>query len=455
MGDAFSRRDFLRLTAGAAAAAAMGAGCGSGSDKPKRSAAAKSGATKGGQTLRIAQWSHFVPAYDQWFDDEFTKRWGDEHDVEVLVDHIPFAQLRDRAHAEVAAQRGHDVIAFVSPPPVFEDQVIDHRTLVEEVEARTGKMTPLVERSVFNPKTNKYFGFPDYWVANPVHYRTDLWSRVDTGRPDTWDDILRAGPKLKAMGHPLGIGISPDIDPAQSLPALMLSYGSSIQDEEGNVTINSPATVEAVKVGAAIFQGAMTEEVLDWDGAADNRFLASGKGSLILDALSAMRAVEKQDPDLARQIALAPAPAGPAGQLSPPSLHSVFVIWKFSSNQELAGQFLVDLALDGRESFLRSEFYNLPSFPGAVPDLGDLAANDPQAQPPGKYALLADAARWSTNLGHPGHTNAAVDEVVNEYLIPKMFAAAARGEMTAEESVRTAEAEIKPIFEKWKERGKI
>ena len=134
---------------------------------------------------------------------------------------------------------------------------------------------------------------------------------------------------------------------------------------------------------------------------------------------------------------------------------SVYVIWKFSRNQEMAKQFLVDLALNYREAFLRSEFYNLPAFPGAVPDLGELVANDARAQPPDKYALLADATRWSTNLGHPGHTNAAVDEVVNQYLIPQMFAAAARGEMTPEEAVRAAEAQIKPIFEKWRERGKI
>jgi multiple sugar transport system substrate-binding protein len=36
-----------------------------------------------------------------------------------------------------------------------------------------------------------------------------------------------------------------------------------------------------------------------------------------------------------------------------------------------------------------------------------------------------------------------------------MFAAAARRELSAEEAVSAAEAQIKPIFEKWRERGKI
>jgi multiple sugar transport system substrate-binding protein len=453
-----SRREFLRLTAAAATAGALGVACGSGSDKPRTAGTAgtKGVAADGQRTLRIAQWSHFIPAYDAWFDQEYTRRWGEEHGVEVVVDHLPFAQLRNRADAEVAAQRGHDIFSFITPPPVFEDDVIDHRDLVTEVEARVGKMSALVERSVLNPRTGRYFGFPGYWVANPVHYRADLWSRVAPAlRPDTWDDVRRAAPKLKALGHPLGIGVSSDLDSAMSLPALMLSYGSSIQDETGNLVINTRATVQAVEAGAAIFRSGMTDEVFSWDAASDNRFLAAGKGSLILDALSAMRAVEKEKPELAGQIALAPVPAGPGGRLSPHANIGVFVIWKFSANQELAKQFLVDLALNGREAFLRSEFYNLPAFPGTVPDLAELLASDPQAQPPAKYGVLAAAAEWSTNLGHPGHSNAAVDEVINEFLIPKMFANAARGDMSAEEAVRAAEAQIRPIFEKWRERGKV
>jgi hypothetical protein len=36
-----------------------------------------------------------------------------------------------------------------------------------------------------------------------------------------------------------------------------------------------------------------------------------------------------------------------------------------------------------------------------------------------------------------------------------MFTAAARGEMSPEEAVKTAEAKIKPIYDRWREQGKI
>jgi multiple sugar transport system substrate-binding protein len=48
-----------------------------------------------------------------------------------------------------------------------------------------------------------------------------------------------------------------------------------------------------------------------------------------------------------------------------------------------------------------------------------------------------------------------MDEVFNQFLVPRMFAAAARGEMTPEEAVKAGEAQMKPIFDKWRERGKI
>ncbi len=59
------------------------------------------------------------------------------------------------------------------------------------------------------------------------------------------------------------------------------------------------------------------------------------------------------------------------------------------------------------------------------------------------------------NIGHPGHDNAATSEVFFAFLIPQMFAAAARGELTAEEAVKRAHAQAVPIFDKWRERGKI
>ena len=43
---------------------------------------------------------------------------------------------------------------------------------------------------------------------------------------------------------------------------------------------------------------------------------------------------------------------------------------------------------------------------------------------------------------------------ISRFILLRMFAVAAPGEKTAEQGVADAEAEIKAIFEKWRERGK-
>lgn len=408
------------------------------------------------KTVKILQWSHFVPAYDEWFDNEYTKAWGQENGMEVIVDHISFAELQARAAAEVAAQSGHDLFGFLSPPAAFEPEVIDHGDVVERAEQAAGPMTDLARRSTFNPKTGKYYGLSDNWVPDPIHWRKDLFEQVEPGStPDTWEDILRVGRKLKEIGHPVGIGISQDIDANMALRAIMYSYGASVQDEDANVVINTPETVEAVKYGAALFKEAMTPEVLAWDAASNNRFILSGKGSVILNAISAIRTAEKQNPDLAKNIWLWKTPAGPVRRMGLEHVMGVYVIWKFAENIEGASKFLVDLVANYGQAFLKSEFYNFPSFPDVVPNLEELIAHDPKADPPDKYAILATAKDWATNVGFPGTANAAIDEVFNSFIVPNMFALAARDEMTAEEAVKWAEGEIIPIFEKWRERGFI
>jgi len=65
-----------------------------------------------GTNLRMLLWSHYVPAYDVWFD-KFTKEWGDKTGVKVRVDHMPHLELPARYAAEFAAGSGHDLIYFV------------------------------------------------------------------------------------------------------------------------------------------------------------------------------------------------------------------------------------------------------------------------------------------------------------------------------------------------------
>ena len=64
----------------------------------------------------------------------------------------------------------------------------------------------------------------------------------------------KAAPKLKAMGHPIGIGQSQEIDSNMALIAFMMCFGSFIQNEDNQPTLHSKNTVDAVKFMAEIYQ---------------------------------------------------------------------------------------------------------------------------------------------------------------------------------------------------------
>lgn len=438
-----SRRDFMKV----AGAGALATGLGANIIIPGRAHAAK--------TLRILQWNHFVPGYDKWFNNTYVKEWGAKNDTEVTVDNIGLAGLSARAAAEVSAQKGHDLFMFLSPPPVFEDQVIDHREIYEECERKYGKAIPLAVKSTYNPKTKKYYGFSDSYVPDPVNYRKDLWD--DAGMyPDTWDDIRVGGAKIKQKhGNPVGIGLASEIDTNMAMRAIMYSFGSSEQDEAANVVINSKQTLEAVKFVKALYKETMTDEVFTWDASSNNRFMIAGKGSLALNAISITRTAEKMNPDISKKIWLAKSPKGPVRRMGLEHVMDVYVIWKFAQNIDGAKKFLIDYIGNFKQAFMASEFYNFPCFPQTVPDLNKLISNDPNAHPPEKYKVLEDVLEWATNVGFPGYANAAIDEVYNTWIISTMFARAATGAETPEDAIKQAHDAIKRIFEKWREKGLI
>jgi multiple sugar transport system substrate-binding protein len=405
-----------------------------------------------GKTLKIIQWSHFVPGYDKWFDGVYTKEWGAKNDTEVIVDHVAIGEINARAAAEAAAKKGHDLFMFLSPPAAYEKQVIDHREIYEEVQKKHGKMIPLAERSTYNPKTKKFFAFSDSYVPDPGNYRKDLWQQVGFANgPDTWEDLRIGGKKIKdQFGNPVGVGLSQELDTNMAMRAVLWSFGGAEQDEKGNVTLNSKRTIDAVKYVRALYKEAMTPEVFTWDPSANNRGILAGKLSFVCNAISVTRTAEKDNPDMSSKIWVSPALKGPVRRIAAEHVMDCYVVWDFAENKEGAKKFLADYIDNFGAGFKASEFYNFPCFPQTVPDLKQQIATDAKATPPDKYKVLGDVLDWATNVGYPGYASAAIDEVFNTFELPTMFAKAARDEMSPEDAVTAADKEVRRIFDKWK-----
>ncbi len=441
-----SRRDFVRDAGRALALTTLpAAACARRGKQPAPSR----------KTLKILQWSHFIPAYDRWFDGVYTKQWGEKNATVVTVDHMASTEVPARGAAEASARKGHDLFLFLSPPAAYEAQVIDHRPVIDAVQKRHGKMIPLAERSTLNPSTGKYFAFSDSYVPDPGNYRVDLWEKVGFPKgPDTWDDLRVGGRKIKEQfGNPVGVGLSQEIDSNMALRAVLWSFGGAEQDEKGRVAINSKGTIEALKYVRALYREAMTPEVFTWDPSSNNRMILAGRASFVCNAISVTRTAERENPEMSRKIGLTSALRGPVRRIAAEHLMNCYVVWKFAENPDAAQQFLVDLVDHFAGVFHEGESYNFPCFPASLPDLQERIANDPKAQPPDKYRVLGSVLDWATNVGFPGYATAAIDEVFNTFVIPTMFARVAKDEATPQEAARAAEEQIGRIFDRWNRSG--
>lgn len=464
-----TRRTFLKWSGVAAATAASG---------PLFFSRAQTGSS-----LRILQWSHFVPTYDTWFD-LYAKAWGEANGVEVIVDHINLADLTTAVAAEISAGSGHDLIELVGAETgQFEPSLIDLTDINQEAESRFGQQFPVSRRYSYNPATDKYYAFNHGWTIDPGDYRKSLWDIAGKPNgPESWQDLLTYGSTIRdEQGVPLGIGMSQEIDSNMAHRALLYSYDTSLQDENAMVVLDQgehfERALEATNFMVELFKAAMTPEVFAWSAASNNQTLIAGRSSFILNSISAYRSAQNDRPDIAQDIFFTPALQGPRGT-NWSNAHVVYnyMVPQFSSNVDGAKTFILDLMSNYDQAMYGSQLYNSPAFFGAPVPAGERGypavagattlqdlhnawfENDPFKLPneaDGKLLPLRGGTEWTTNVGHPGYTNPAVAEVYNTFIIPNMMARAVRGEETPEVSIKRAAGEAREIFKAWRERGLI
>ena len=461
LGRKVTRRDFVKkgslLALSASSFPAIITACSTGGTTTK----------SGPKTLKILQWSHFVPAYDKWFD-PWVKAWGDKNGYKVTVDHITYSDIPTRTAAEMNAKSGHDLILWIVPPSQYEQSTADMSDVVKQVEQKYGKQYDFARLTNFNPHTNRYFGFTYSFAPDPGDYLKSKFTQVGMPNgPTTWEEMLTATSQIKAKTKGAirgGIGFSPEPDSNMAARALIWSFGGAEQDADSNVTINSDQVVAAVDYMARLFKQAETAEVFGWTAASNNQGLVAGSLSFILNSISAYRTAQGTKPDVANDIFFTKPLAGPTAGVKPLASEHViqtYIIPSFSKSQDIAKEFLLYLADHSTDYTYQSKLYELPVNPSTqvqnqLYGPGGWLDSDPyKSEPADKLAILKDATTWSVNVGYPGPASPAIGEVFDKNILPSMMAAAARGQKTPKQAVADAEAQIKAIYQNWRSKGLV
>jgi hypothetical protein len=87
------------------------------------------------KTLKILKWVYPIVTYDEWFIDAYVKEWGEQNNMQVLVDRVGLGEVNSGAMAEADKRQGHDLVMLLIPEATYEDEVIDHREIYEGMRA--------------------------------------------------------------------------------------------------------------------------------------------------------------------------------------------------------------------------------------------------------------------------------------------------------------------------------
>lgn len=439
-----SRRNFLKLVAGAAAFGPFFL-------FPERAAASQ-------QTLKIAKWTHLLPEFDQWFVNVMAAEWGKKNDMKVTVDLIPIEEIRGQAFAEIKAGKGHDLSIFPWPPAEFHQHVIDHSEIYQTVASRVGAIQQLAHRSTFNFQTKKYFGFADFWIPSPVHFFEDYWGQIGMPLgPRHYGSLLGGGKEIREkFGVPCGLAFSPTLEGNVTLHTIMYAFRAWIMDGNGNIAFNKNVFAKvALMYLRDLYQQTGTPEQLTWGSAGNVRAMVAHKTSCSINGISLLRTAEKESPKTAKQMRLQPPLIGRNGMgiTALPHVTNCSAVWNFAQNKEGAKKFVSDLVDGSRVGYEQSKGCNLPIYPKTLPDFVLRIEKDPTADPPYKYAELMDSLHWTPNLGVPTMASPAFMEIFNSSVVPRMVAKVLKGEQSAEDAAAAGAAEMQRIVDKWKQAG--
>lgn len=244
----------------------------------------------------------------------------------------------------------------------------------------------------------------------------------------------------------VGLGFAAEPGSERVAAMLLAAYGGALADGDGQVVLDSPETVEAVRFTVDLFHGAMSPESLDWNTDRPARLLGEGIASIINDDISALRLAQSRDGEIANDLFLAPPLAGPAGTtpIALPTSFRAFQIPQYASNPDAAEALLLMLVASSETLAGSGQLTDRPAYGSLVPGLiqagGWLDADPYGAEPPEKLAMLKGSAAWTVAPSGALETRAHAS-----FLLARMMARAVRGEISPGDAVTEAATELREM----------
>lgn len=275
--------------------AALGAGMLAGATLPRRAGAAipiadvpqPRFAPEPGARLRVLRPAKYIDP-DELIFNANTRRFTEQTGIEVRVDYVNWPDMPVQIAVAANTGQGADVIiGFGADAHIYADKLIELTDLAEYLGARYGGWYDLALTYGRKWKSSAWLGVPMGGTTSPAVYRISWVKEAGfDGIPRDLDGFLRLCQGLKRIGHPCGFALShaPGDAPAYA-NWLLWSHGVALVDEQGKVSLDTPATIRALEYSRAL-QETMIAGTMGWSGVSNNRAFISGEIGLTQNGVS-------------------------------------------------------------------------------------------------------------------------------------------------------------------------
>ncbi len=388
--------------------------------------------------LTMLSWNHFVPASDEKLREQ-AAAFGKQRGVKVQVDTIAHLQLPSKLASEVQTQSGHDIVYLQrSQTYLFKKYLVSVDELAESLGNQHGGWYDFARD--YGVVDGRWVALYWFFGTFPGLYNKRYFDEAGLPTPDTWDDLLKAGRELKKQGHPVGIAISHCNDANTTFWSILWCHGGKVVEADGKtVVMRTPEMRATLEYYKDLYDGAMTNEVLSWDDASNNRCVVSGHCSWIHNPISAYETARTKNMPIHQDIYLHPTPAGPAGR------HwgiggGTLGVWTFSKQIDLAKEFLAYLFAEENYSawIVASNGFNHPALRSYE--------DHPIWQQNPKFTFLPKEGQYGRPRGWPAKPNEFIQIIEDNYILTDMVAKAVTG-TPIDEAIQWGEDLVRKVLE--------
>jgi multiple sugar transport system substrate-binding protein len=368
--------------------------------------------------------------------------FGKDTGVNVKIEKIDQNNIVARGTAVIESGSGADMShVHWNQAQLWAGGLTDHSDLIDEF---GGDQIYEFARQANLAEDGVYRGFPYTWVPVMHSFRKDIFADLGIERfPETMEEYLEAGQKLKENGTPVGFTLGHTVGdaPSNAYPWLW-GFGAMEVDENQKVAIDSAETRQALEFFREFWDAACDPAGLAYDDGTNNRAFAGERIGLTINATS-IYWFSRNNPDkvpegLADKIGHGLQPKGPAGRfhvLQPWN----YVIFKESKNVDACKDFIRYQMQDDRYS----EW--LTGFGGFAAGISPRWESHPVWNDPA-LKDVPTSARFGRNFGHAGPMDRSAMESLSKFIIVDLLARLIRGD-SIDDVVAWGARELKVVYE--------